>query len=1253
MARTAPVPNIPAIPGMNPGAWIMGGGGAGGGSGGRGGNGGAGDQTANGQNGGNGASGGGNGADSCGTGTNGGCAQCQPSTAAGHPVDVVTGRVFTDPHVDLEIPGPLIPLVFLRQYNSAAAEMDFGLGRGWGFSLGWRIRVQRRSLEVWTSECRRVEMTEPTDEAQGQSRSGWVLSRSGDMLVLDVGAEVLRGFEPVPGDPGSYRLRYLQDLAGSRIHLVHEADRIRVTDTAGRRLTLLLDRHRRIASIHLDSGRHGEARELCRYEYSAAGDLARYRDACGATWRYEYDAEHRLIEEVSPCGLTFHFVYDAAGRCVETWGDYPAADPALDPEAPALLSDGKTTAKGIYHVKLDYYPDGYVEVFNSVRMDRFFGNPDGQVDKAVVGGAVTSWTYDEAGNPTSYTDPMGNTTRYQWEPRSRLRLVIDPLGRMTELLRDKEGRNMGKVDPAGHVWANERDARGLVTAVITPNGHRFEVARDERGLIREERLPTGDTITYDHDEHGNLRRVKLPEGGEWRFEHDELGRRWRATDPLGRTCQVWRDPCGRVVAYRDPAGGVTHLRWDAEGRLVEHINPDGAVHRFAWGGLHRIAALTYPDGTTFRQLFDREGNLVQVRAPNGERHRRWYDRIGRPVREETPDGRSTTFAHDALGRLTKVTNGANESIIYTYNPASELVSAEYADGSVEQFEYDERSLLIAAEGPHFRIEATYDPDMRLVGETQTVAGVSAKIAYVRDALGECKRYETSLGHAVDLERTGRGHVKAVVLDGVVRVDLERDLHGLVRRYRVSSGLLVEQSFDDLDRLLGARLSPATRTGVLAETTMSYSPAGHLLQHTLRHDKHARQQSFTYDWRGRLISAASGTDVRQFSYDALDNVVETTPGAPARAYGRGSLLHAVGDVQLSWDGAGRLRERVQPAPGGRTERTSYAWDGRGCLQRITTASGLTVHVVHDVQGRRLSKIVRRTTDGSLVTESRYVWDHDRLVHEIRKGADGRAEVHTFFSEGERAPVPRLARIGGDWRWVVTHNNGLPVLLADLDGRAATELQLDVWGGTSSGTAPPELALRFSGQVADTETGLHENHFRYYDPTIGRYITPEPMGMLGGWNPFAYCINPVGWVDPLGLMLMRLTTTAPGVDVNDPSPMPYSYDRPSSYNPQPNEWRNYPRSSMQGMPGGPTSGDCEQRIMGHLDPTQQGNPALAGHTVNMHCLGEPGAYPPEPPCPTCRQRLTAFAVRNQCTVDYTMEGRPGGLRFLPNGTIQRIP
>jgi RHS repeat-associated protein len=62
--------------------------------------------------------------------------------------------------------------------------------------------------------------------------------------------------------------------------------------------------------------------------------------------------------------------------------------------------------------------------------------------------------------------------------------------------------------------------------------------------------------------------------------------------------------------------------------------------------------------------------------------------------------------------------------------------------------------------------------------------------------------------------------------------------------------------------------------------------------------------------------------------------------------------------------------------------------------------------------------------------------------------------------------------------------------------------------------------FPGQYYDQETGLHYNYFRYYDPSTGRYVTTDPIGLAGGLNTYLYgSANPLLYIDPYGLWLFH--------------------------------------------------------------------------------------------------------------------------------------
>lgn len=123
--------------------------------------------------------------------------------------------------------------------------------------------------------------------------------------------------------------------------------------------------------------------------------------------------------------------------------------------------------------------------------------------------------------------------------------------------------------------------------------------------------------------------------------------------------------------------------------------------------------------------------------------------------------------------------------------------------------------------------------------------------------------------------------------------------------------------------------------------------------------------------------------------------------------------------------------------------------------------------------------------------------------LTAGAGRAAQELLYFVHPDHLNSPRLVADSARttvWRWDQDEPFGASPPNEDPDGNSVTYV----------------MPLRFPGQYLDKETNLHYNYFRDYDPAIGRYIQSDPIGLTGGFNPYAYVrSNPLRWSDRLGL------------------------------------------------------------------------------------------------------------------------------------------
>ncbi|WP_437967869.1 RHS repeat-associated core domain-containing protein [Sorangium sp. So ce260] len=1273
MARTAPVPNIPAIPGMNPGVFILGGGAGGGGRGGRGGNGAGGEQGAGGKNGGNGAQGGGRNAGTCGQGSGGGCPNPTHGggggTQAGHPIDPVTGRVYTLAVTDMALPGAF-PLVIERAYSSAQRDLDYGLGHGWNHSLGWRvIELRRRRVRVVTATALACEGRCP-DEGETVKLPIGLLTRTRDGYFLKADDGITRVFEDAFAIDNEFRLSALLDRNGNQARLFYEngtGPLQFVNDSVGRLLRVRRHRDGRIAAFEVkNASARGAWTSFRTYEYDDRGDLVGARDALGHAMTFAYDADHRLVLERWPTGLEVRYRYDDHGRCVETWCNDPNERALLAEDVPEVLADG-SRAKGFLHAKVEYGA-GENNVITSRALRRIEVNAFGKADRIVWAGQVHDNAFDEAGELVGYRDGLGRAWR-MGEAGGAYR-VVDPLGRATEFVYDDRGNVVTTRGPDGLETQHARDANGNLIYLSDAMGLVASFRYDERGCLVHAATEGGGKTSMKYDALCNRVEIVEPDGGTRALRYDFLGRLVEMRDEKGGVHRWIYDAMGRVVEHCSPLGARTFVSYDEAGRFNGERDADGRWFRLVYAGLREVIAVERSDGSRVSYAYDRELDMVRIVNEEGDVHTIERDLEGRILAERTFDGRTLRYRNDQAGRLSRITFNDGEFVELTYDDLDRVIGRAFSDDTFHKLEYDERGRVLLFETEAVRTQYTYDArgrctreDTEMVSDPSSATSVrhlydvglnrtnvsvpgAFSIATPRDAAGRCSALIFSDARGADqpiatfaYDATG-AETGRLFAGGGGGLELTRDAHGNVL----------------CSAVLGRGAAAAVRPGEPAwvgklggpETLRfdyRWSPANEL---QVLADRDRGAQSFAYDARGRIAQKRherrAGTEDYVLS---PRGDVRWIDGRAQSHLGGGRLVTTTG-ATLTYDARGRLVKKVEGAA-----VTTYAWSVLGLLSGVTLPDGTRIELVYDGFARRLEKrVVRR--DAALVRH-RYRWDGEDLLEETverEASTPGAAAPFTLverrrYAYSPGSPVPIAQAIDteagpGAWKYLV-HRDGAPVPLAlvDADGTVDQVFETEAYGRVIAGDAAATLS-RFPGHWYEPETGLHYNRWRYFDPASATYLSPEPLGLEGGLEAYGYVNGqPLAAIDADGLMRSMVTPrrgagpTQTGYSARDPrTPL----TEPGSG--EPYQRQLHPavaaalptRNAMPRAAGGCSEPDAVSRYLQDYerrngvscDPgTPQGQRHLRRALRRMGSIGSNDSDSNETacaPCPNCSQMLS---------------------------------
>jgi RHS repeat-associated protein len=850
-----------------------------------------------------------------------------------------------------------------------------------------------------------------------------------------------------------------------------------------------------VYKIHYEYDHWGNTNE--EQHYGSDGKLS-------YTIQRTYNEKGELLDETNPVGEKAIYKWDARGRCYyeEPISNGLAITRTFDAKGrlKALAENDRETtfeynSSDLCIEKID--PLGYITTYD---YHPVHGKPE-----LILYGVNESLSSMKAQGKVIPTSRVGKVALLK--PESKTEIKYDAWGRETEVwdsydsLTHKEYNSYGSpakvTHPDGGIETSTHRPNCLIESHIDADGLKTSYTYDTLSRLKEKTI--GAYTTYFEYDNYDLKKITDAEGFITVFEYDLLGRKIEATngqrvskygyDSLGFL--AWEERGKRKIKYTNDAlgrlrkksvdeilhtswgydrggninsiqrGGVTTFKYDAHNRLIEETSPEGYVTTIEYEKEPKVLLkkITDPRKIETKETYSPQGNLLKKEVAGKIVETFEYDQTFRLAKRD-----HIVFGYTQNGYKKSMTEAGKRSTKWTYTAGDRLLTEEKPDGKILKHEYDDQCRLEKVGSRKFR----YDALNRIVGSTHFTRTL--------DRFGNIKREEWTNGLWIESDYDDWDRPIERRLPDSTRIQYEYEGPFLKEVIRLSNEgkKLYSHTYKDFD----ARGNPQFETGMI-ETKREYNLSG---RRKLCQNPYF-QETVEYDPAGNVSVKGNTT----YTYDTLGQMTSESKHFTAQYDVRYNLSEFNGH-QVMLDTLNQI-EGLPCDLNGNLSKEGFVYDEFNQLIEADSEP-----YVYDALGRRISK-------GN--TTFLYIGDEEIGAYEGTQPKEIKVPGLTdpIAIEIKKKPYAPIMDVQGTIR----------LLIDPTTAEIAFKNECDAFGFGLTDVIP----YAYAGKRYDAETGLVYFGKRFYDPSLRRWLTLDPMGPADHSNLYQYVFNnPFYYRDPSG-------------------------------------------------------------------------------------------------------------------------------------------